>query len=239
MSILGLKLGPLAPEHRAKISAAKKGKPLSAEHKAKLSAAKKGRSRGARSIEHRAKLSAANKTSPIAARCRAKISASRVGKSLSIETREKMSASHTGKRLTIAHKERISAGLLASVRATEYRARVSTTMRENPKVYAHLHKIQKPSSLQRTVMRLLDALGVSYESEKPIGRYQADIFVPSRNLVVECDGTHWHDAQRFPRTARRDAIRDAWMLAQGIKVLRLPETSIRSGEAQSRLLAVL
>ena len=47
-----------SPEHRAKLSAAAKGKKQSAEHRAKLSAALKGRKL---SPEHRAKVSAAAK----------------------------------------------------------------------------------------------------------------------------------------------------------------------------------
>lgn len=51
-----------------------------------------------------------------------------------------------------------------------------------------------------------------------------DVFVPSRNLVIECDGTYWHRNR-----GEQDSKRDAHMTSLGLRVLRLPEPDIRSG----------
>jgi len=92
-----------------------------------------------------------------------------------------------------------------------------------------------PSGIERATWNLLDALGVEYETQYSIGPYVADVFVRSKNLVIECDGEYWHQ-----RTQARDARRDAYMIALGYTVLRLPEQAIRSGasrEIVSRALA--
>lgn len=76
--------GPLSEEHRAKLSAARKGKklgPKSEEHKAKLSAANKGKKRGPLSEKQKAALRKANigRKRPCSEETKAKISAAKKG----------------------------------------------------------------------------------------------------------------------------------------------------------------
>jgi len=54
--------------------------------------------------------------------------------------------------------------------------------------------------------------------------YQCDIFIPSLNLVVECDGDYWH---RYPTGRDIDHVRTAELLEKGFKVLRLWEFEIK------------
>ncbi len=54
--------------------------------------------------------------------------------------------------------------------------------------------------------------------------YQCDILVPSKNLVIECDGDYWHS---YPIGREIDHIRTKELIAQGFKVLRLWEYEIR------------
>jgi very-short-patch-repair endonuclease len=91
-----------------------------------------------------------------------------------------------------------------------------------------------PSSLERTVAVLLETLGIVYEAQKRIGRYYADFYVPSKQLVIECDGEYWHSQQ-----VAHDAKRDAFMRSQGYTVLRLSEQSIRTGTYVERLKVVV
>jgi hypothetical protein len=100
------------PEHRAKLSAAHKGKTLSPEHKAKISAGKKGIHR---SPETKEKISAAQKGKTLSPETKEKISAAMKGKTCSTETKEKMSAANKGennpnygKTLSPETKEKIS-----------------------------------------------------------------------------------------------------------------------------------
>lgn len=94
----------------------------------------------------------------------------------------------------------------------------------------------RPSSIERIVASVLDALGVDYISQHVIGRrYVADFFVPSARLVIECDGTYWHSK---PGARDRDARRDEYIASLGYAVLRLPETDIKSGAARLALMSV-
>lgn len=67
-------------------------------------------------------------------------------------------------------------------------------------------------------------------------RYQCDIFIPSMNLVIECDGDYWHgniDNPRFKilnkyqiNTKEVDNIRTKELQEKGFNVLRLWESDI-------------
>ena len=54
--------------------------------------------------------------------------------------------------------------------------------------------------------------------------YQCDIFIPSMNLVIECDGTYWHS---YPTGREIDHIRTKELIEKGFKVLRLWEFEIK------------
>ena len=92
------------------------------------------------------------------------------------------------------------------------------------------------TSIERAVWEILDALGVGYETQKRIGPYFVDIYVPSKNLVIECDGEWWHSC---PEQIKRDRVRDAYLKKRGYQVLRLPERVIRGGEASQVLEDIL
>lgn len=53
--------------------------------------------------------------------------------------------------------------------------------------------------------------------------YQCDILIPSKNLVIECDGDYWHS---YPTGTEIDHIRTSELIAKGFKVLRLWEFEI-------------
>lgn len=48
--------------------------------------------------------------------------------------------------------------------------------------------------------------------------YQCDIFIPSLNLVIECDGEYWH---KYPTGKEIDHVRTKELIEKGFKVLRL------------------
>ena len=56
-----------------------------------------------------------------------------------------------------------------------------------------------------------------FRYQHPAGEYVLDFFCPRIRLVVEVDGQA-HDRGDRPE---RDAERDAWLVAQGVRVLRV------------------
>jgi very-short-patch-repair endonuclease len=85
------------------------------------------------------------------------------------------------------------------------------------------------------VRTILDALGVEYvEQERLIG-YWPDFLIPSKNLIIECDGKYWHE---MPGRAEHDELRDRKLRGLGYTVVRLSEESINS-DAHSAVGAAL
>jgi very-short-patch-repair endonuclease len=58
--------------------------------------------------------------------------------------------------------------------------------------------------------------GLRFRREHPIGSYVLDFYCPSARVCVEVDGP----AHLEPEQIEHDARRDAWLLAQGVTVLR-------------------
>ena len=54
--------------------------------------------------------------------------------------------------------------------------------------------------------------------------YQCDIWVPSMELIIECDGDYWH---KYPEGRNIDHIRTKELIDKGFKVLRLWENEIK------------
>jgi len=68
--------------------------------------------------------------------------------------------------------------------------------------------------------QLLDFLKVKYEQQKRIGKYFADFYLPDENLVIEIDGSYWH------QNRIEDKIKDIFLLSNGFKVIRLNENDV-------------
>jgi very-short-patch-repair endonuclease len=83
------------------------------------------------------------------------------------------------------------------------------------------------TEIEADVMTALNRLHIAYNVHYPIGRYTADIFVGSHRIDIECDGSWWHEND--DRRAH-EVDRDAFIESEGITVLRLTETEIKSGD---------
>jgi very-short-patch-repair endonuclease len=55
--------------------------------------------------------------------------------------------------------------------------------------------------------------GFKFRRQQPLGRYIADFVCLEHRLIIEADGSQHHENVR-------DAVRDAWLRAQGFGVLR-------------------
>ena len=89
-----------------------------------------------------------------------------------------------------------------------------------------LQKKRGPSDIERLFMDGLDKRHVSYAFQFPIdSKYLCDFYLPSRNLLVECDGAHWHNT---PQAIARDGTKDAYLINRGYSVLRFTENQIKA-----------
>jgi len=85
----------------------------------------------------------------------------------------------------------------------------------------------KDTSIEVKIQNFLKQLGIEYFTHKYMNiehAYQCDVFVPSLNLVIECDGNYWHS---YPTGKEVDHIRTKELIEKGFKVLRLWETEIK------------
>ncbi len=128
--------------------------------------------------------------------------------------------------------ERRAAILKRRCSLVDYLKKLSPEERASRMIKARVASQASPTSLERAVSQLLDALGVAYTHQYPIGPYVADLFVPSKKLVIECDGEYWHSR---PGRREHDAKRDAHLVSIGYAVLRLLEADIKSGAAEATL----
>ncbi len=64
--------------------------------------------------------------------------------------------------------------------------------------------------------------GLRFRRQHPAGPYVLDFFCPATWLAVEVDGM----AHGLGDRPVRDSARDAWLVAQGVHVLRVPATAI-------------
>jgi very-short-patch-repair endonuclease len=87
---------------------------------------------------------------------------------------------------------------------------------------------KKDTSIEIKIQNFLKQLGISFMTHqymKDIEHgYQCDIFIPSMNLVIECDGNYWH---KYPTGNEIDHVRTKELIEKGFKVLRLWEFEIK------------
>lgn len=105
-----------------------------------------------------------------------------------LEFREKMSEL----RGEPGYKEKRDTAIRKCMADPDFMARLAVARSKSPKII---------SSLNQLVADELKQLGLDYVMEHPIGPWNFDIFVPSKNLLIECQGEYWHS---LPRSVRND-----------------------------------
>ena len=93
-------------------------------------------------------------------------------------------------------------------------------------ISCYRHNRIKPNTIEAAIQKGLEDRGVIFVTEYPIFRYHIDIFIPSANLAVECDGDYWHRGRQ-----NYDAYKTSRLLENGISVIRLKESEIRQSPA--------
>ncbi len=82
---------------------------------------------------------------------------------------------------------------------------------------------REPPATERLLWSLLRDRrleGLKFRRQVPLGRYVIDFLCPRHRLIIEADGPHHEDSVR-------DQIRDAWLGAQGFRVLRFTNKRIQ------------
>ena len=88
----------------------------------------------------------------------------------------------------------------------------------------------KDTLIEVKIQNFLKQLGIEFFTHQRMNikhSYQCDIFIPSKNLVIECDGDYWHN---YPIGTDIDHIRTSELLKSGFRVLRLWEFEIKDME---------
>ena len=172
-----------------------------------------------------------------------------LGKKRSEETKKKISEANKGKlsnvkgkHWKVSEKGRINIGKakIGHITSKETRIKLSKVHmgKKYPKeLYPNLgwrktRKNQilpkKDTTIEIKIQKFLEQLGIEYFTHKYINiehSYQCDIFIPSMNLVIECDGNYWHS---YPIGREIDNIRTKELIEKGFKVLRLWEIEIKN-----------
>jgi very-short-patch-repair endonuclease len=82
----------------------------------------------------------------------------------------------------------------------------------------------KSTSIERKVYEELKNRGLLFEKQKLInGKFLVDVYIPSLNLIIECDGDYWHS---LDRVIKRDKTKNAYLTKCGYNILHLTETEI-------------
>jgi very-short-patch-repair endonuclease len=76
---------------------------------------------------------------------------------------------------------------------------------------------------ERKLWAALRALKMNFRRQVPIGPYVVDFAHLASKLVIEVDG-YWHGVTD---RLKRDKTRDAWLIAEGFRVLRFTDDRVK------------
>lgn len=199
---------PKDPEKRAewlkRLSESGKGKhkgPLSQETKDKIAKTLEGRSL---SKETKDKISKSNKEYANTEEGKKKLSdaSNKFWSSLSDEQRKEHNApfqiagtkAGTGKPHSEEHKRKQGEGTkrwFASLTEEEKIEFLTPFIRSSKQFNS-----TGSSKMEQEIGEYLRSKNLSFEHQKPIGKYYADFFIASHNLVIEFNGCFWHQCER-------------------------------------------
>lgn len=91
-------------------------------------------------------------------------------------------------------------------------------------------KSKSETKIESKVRNSLENLKIYFEQEKAIkklkkGSYFVDFFIPP-NIIIECDGSFWHNEQNFPKAVKKDILKREYLIGLGYKVYPLKEEEI-------------
>lgn len=88
---------------------------------------------------------------------------------------------------------------------------------------------QGPSSLELKMEKVLNLFEIQYLREVRFERFRVDFLLKDKNIVIECDGEHWH---MKPINIDRDRRKEELLKSLGYKVLRFSGREINKYSEQ-------
>ena len=80
------------------------------------------------------------------------------------------------------------------------------------------------TSIETIVYKKLKNWGIIYEKHRIInGKFIVDAYLPDHNIVIEVDGSYWHNLDRI---VKKDKAENAYLKKCGYKVIRIPEKEV-------------
>lgn len=212
------KTGIYSEETKRKISESTKKAMSNLEVRKKLSEARKGKTpwnKGRTASEKSRRMMSASQRKRFE-----KESSGMKGKKHTIDSRRKMVESHkniseeTRIRMSTSQKQYFEKFPEAKMRIKKRRAKQIFPLKDS-----------KPEIKIQNFLQKLDIIFLKHKYIKEIEHsYQCDIFIPSMNLIIECDGNYWH---KYPTGREIDNIRTKELIEKGFKVLRVWESDIK------------
>ncbi len=162
------------------------------------------------------------------------ISAGKIGHIVTEETRRKISKKqkgrvswNKGKSWSKESKSRMS--ISAKKRLPNRKGEKQSELTKQKLRLIRLNQVipTKNTSIEVKIQNFLKQLNIEFTPHKPITNikhiYQCDIFIPSKNLIIECDGNYWHN---YPIGKFMDYVRNEEIKEAGFNLLRLWEQDI-------------
>jgi very-short-patch-repair endonuclease len=167
-----------------------------------------------------------NKGTPRSEKTKMKLSKALKGRIISDETKKKMSDAGKKRMLNEELKNKLAKAAIGNKQSKEQRKKSSERMKRVRKTIIFP---KKDSSIEVKIQEYLKELRIEFFTHQYIDDidhgYQCDIFIPSMNLIIECDGDYWH---KYPVGRALDHVRTMELMNQGFQVLRLWERDIKS-----------
>ena len=80
------------------------------------------------------------------------------------------------------------------------------------------------TDIEKIFREELDKKGFRYEQYRKIGPFFVDFYLPDQNIIIECDGIHWHTK---PEVIKRDIRKNQQLQNDGFKLFRFTDKEIK------------
>jgi len=95
----------------------------------------------------------------------------------------------------------------------------------NARWHCRRRRVVSPTGIEIALQSALSSLGIAFEAEFALGKFNIDIAIPSKKIAVEADGTYWHS---LAKQKIADARKNAFLRSQGWIVMRFTEIEINN-----------